>query len=789
MALERVGLGGVFAFDEKQGVAAMGRARDELGRFTGMGGRAGATFTKLGTDVSASFNKIGASIGQMGRALGGLGLAGLPVTAALGVGVSQAADFEKQMSAVKAITLATGEDMNMLTLKAKQMGATTVFTATQSAQAMEELGRAGFSTSEIMDGLSGVMNAASADSIDLATSASIVSNVIRGMNLAASDATRVADVLALTSAKSNTDIIGLGEAFKYAAAQGKNMGIPLEETAAALGAVADAGLKGSIGGTSFTNMLIKMAAPSEKAMAINQALGTRLIKNADGTLNFTETIRLYNNALSKVPDRVQRASMATELFGIRGQKAFAALGTSLDTMHPDSGKSRLDTLNDMLLKAKGTAEQMAMTRLDNFSGQIVLMKSAIEGFSLETAGLFLKPLTDNVKGFTASLSSVVQVLQLINAGTLNDADATKKYGVTAVAVAKGIHEGITEVISAFKRLRAMVVDTIKRFTGGTDAATTQAVTKFITMAVVIVGALAPILVAIGGIAFFVSTVLIPGFTALGTVIASVAGVFSSALVSPVILGIAAISAAIYLMRDSVMKGFAVFMEYASPMFNFLKEQVLEFVASSITSIMGFWQTFKQVFEFMSPIAELAFGFIGHLAGITFQILSMAFVGLMKVVSTVFDVIKTVVKFIVEDTVDAIQLFVKAIVRLADAVNFDVSPQLRTFANQGQFRVMEDAPVTADDVTGFGANLANMITGQKADQKKAAAEPPKVEANVTVEDKRCLEINNKLTMDGKEIAIGQAKHAQEINERTGFKQQRWQQRFALEQGATPVNGGA
>lgn len=806
MSLERIGLGGVFTFDGSRGVRGL-KAVQATARGTGR-----------------VFRSLGSAAGAMGQALGGIGLAATPLTAALGGGIALAANFEQQMSAVGAITQASAEDMTRLELEAKRMGATTVFSATQSAQAMEFLGRAGFSTNEIIDGLGGVMNAAAADGMDLASAANIVSNVIKGMGLTAKDTTRVADVLALTSAKTNTDISLLGSGFTFAAAQAKTMGVDLETTSAALGVISDAGIKGTLAGTSFTNMLVKLSKPSSKATALMQDLGVQLAKNKDGSLNLIETTRRFNDALKTIPDRTERAAAASEIFGIRGQKAFNAMGAAMDNIVPETGMSKLETLTEQLMNASGAAEEMAAKRLDNLKGQMTLLASAMEGFALETAGQFLEPMTEGTANFVKNLGNVVQVLQLINQGMLDDEAATEKFGATTVAVAKGIASGIQTVIAMFRAAREAVTSFIQRFTGDADAASTETVAKFITIGAVILGAIAPILIGIGTLTFFVTTVLIPAFTALGSVFAAVGGLLTGSLILPLIIGaglvwvawkygseqiISALNSVVAfgqtawsILSDGFQLMWTNFMEIAGPAIGFLEETVGGFVVKAIGWFQELVDGFTQSLEFMRPLAEIIFGAIGFIGGQVFRALALAIGGLVKAATPVLEVFKNIAKFIIEDIVNAIADFVRMIVRLADAVNLAVPAGLREFAAQGTFRITGggDSPTQpamdatgspaqlARDATDNRAELAKAATDQAAQSKAAAATPPELNANINLEDKRQLDIKSCLQVDGREMAVATGRHKQEVHDRAGFKAKRWQQRFALEQGAEPIPAG-
>jgi len=331
--------------------------------------------------LNNAVDKVGPSVARAGRILKtGLAVGGLAATAVMAKAISTAANFEQQMSAVSAVSNASAADMQRLTAQAKEMGATTSFSATQAAQGQELLARAGFSTTQIMQALPGVMNAAAAEGMDLATATSIVSDSVKAFGLEAGDATRVADVLALASSKSNTNMVGLGEGIAYSAAQMHGLGYSIENTSAALGVLADAGLKGSMGGTSLTNAFVKMSKPSKEASNMMKKWGISLT-DADGKMKSMGTIvDLFKGKLDGIKDTAKRQAMMTELFGIRGQKAMAALMLK-------GGKS-IDAFSETLQNSTGAASKMAQKRLDNLKGAMTLFKSVIEGLFIETGGGF-----------------------------------------------------------------------------------------------------------------------------------------------------------------------------------------------------------------------------------------------------------------------------------------------------------------------------------------------------------------------------------------------------------------
>jgi len=409
MALERIGLGAVLSADSKQFVKGTDRARDSLGRFQKQSTTLPPGLNKLamaaqrtGRIMRESFRGVSTGLRRVGEGVRMTAMGMLPFTLAVGKSIKQAADFERQMSAVGAITRANEEDFKTLTDKAVQMGIESVFSATQSGEAMEYMGRAGASAQEITAGLSGVMNAAAADSIDLASASNVVSVAVKAMNLQWSEASHVADVLALTSARSNTNILALGESFTYGASQAKRMNIPIEETAAIFGRLADAGLKGSIGGTAFTNMLNKITKPSKKATAFMKKYGLSVTDAGGKMKKVSVLVDEFGKALGRIKDEGKKAAMGAELFGLRGVRAFAALETA--------GKKSIDALTQELKRSSlgiGAAAEMAERRLDNFLGKLTLFGASVESISIGLFSPLLKEFTPVIEEMTRGLNNVL----------------------------------------------------------------------------------------------------------------------------------------------------------------------------------------------------------------------------------------------------------------------------------------------------------------------------------------------------------------------------------------------
>lgn len=792
MALENVGLGGVLTFDEKAAVAGMRSAGSAADKFSGQFGAI--------TNVAKA---VGEGLGQLGASMGKLGLAATPLTVAFGFGFKQAADFEKQMSAVSAVSQASATDMAILEATAKKFGATTAFSATEAGQGMEFLARAGFSVQEQVAAIGPVLNAASADGIDLATSADIVSNTLKGLGLPATEAARAADVLALASAKTNTNMTELGEAMRYASPQAKTLGIDLETTTAILGAAADAGLKGSIGGSSFTQALIKLAKPTKEGAALLEKFHITMTKTKTGGLDMVDVFKQIHSKVQGVGDVMERARIVEELFGVRGQKAFTSVETAIDT-------GKIDTLVAQLNNAEGAAERMAATRLDNFAGQVTLLKSAIEGFSNETAGRFLDVAKESIQNYTKGISDVVLVLQELNSEQgLTEATATAM-GPTIVGIAKGIKEGIDTVIDAWRTFRDEVIVTIKQFTGGQSSEMIQQFTKIATIIFVVTAALAPVLVTLGGIVLFITSVVVPAFTALGGIIA--------AAFWPVTIGVGVAVAAFLLLRnegESVGDTFTRIVDSIAQGFNWLMETIINPIVDGIRWAVGdvFVYVGEQVMDFFSSLHDTFANLIGAIVHIA-ETFKPIFIGIFTVIGAAIGVIANAIGFAFTTAMWVVQGVVKGlgyvITTIIDGIAYAVRGVATVVGALGEALGLEWAgKVRKWGQADFEAGVPGQVAAQvkKNEPEKKLAEQAISKAELAQLDKEAqnellamqvgkavgdnmpkeINVESKVCVDGKTVATATAKHKQELSERAGFKATPWQRRAAVEHGAAPVGG--
>ena len=304
----------------------------------------------------------------------------LGVTAPI-IGIGTAAvnagnDFEAQMSRVSAISGAYGDDLEQLREQAIELGAQTSFSATESAQAMENLASAGFGTQEIMAAMPGMLNLAASSGEDLASSADIAASTLRGFQLEASEAGHVADVLAKNAADTNAAIADTGLAMKYIAPVAQSVGWSLEEVTAAIGVMADAGIKGEQAGTTLRGALTRLMKPTKDMYESMDDLGISFY-DAQGKMKPLSTIV---DELQKSTKGLTDEQRDNHLATIFGTEALSGMKVLLG-----SSKEELDRMTDGLKNADGAAKKMADTMLDNTKGSIEEMNG-----SLETAGITIQ---------------------------------------------------------------------------------------------------------------------------------------------------------------------------------------------------------------------------------------------------------------------------------------------------------------------------------------------------------------------------------------------------------------
>ena len=335
------------------------------------------------TSAGKSLEAFGNKVTNISNKIDGLGTTlttslTLPVLAIGTAAVSTGNDFEAQMSRVQAIAGATGDELEQLTEQAIDLGASTSFSASEVAAGMENLASAGFTTQEIMEAMPGLLDLAASSGADLATSSEIAASAIRGFGLEASSSAHIADVFAEASARTNAQVEDMGYAMKYIAPVANTMGLKIEEVAAAIGIMSDAGIKGEQAGTTLRGALVRLTKPTDKMLGVMEELGISFYDNEGKMKSLTEMTSMLQEATKDLTDEQEQNALTT-LFGTESLSGMVAL--------INRGSGELADMTKSFEDCDGAAQDMADTMLDNTKGSIEEMSGALEsaGISIQKA--------------------------------------------------------------------------------------------------------------------------------------------------------------------------------------------------------------------------------------------------------------------------------------------------------------------------------------------------------------------------------------------------------------------
>jgi TP901 family phage tail tape measure protein len=368
-------------------------------------------FQKGLQESEKKMKNFGTKLSDVGKSLS-LSLA-VPLSA-LGIGaIKVGADFEQGMKKVQAVTGASEKEFALLEAKARELGATTKFSAKEVADGMGFLGMAGFKTNEILDATEGMLNLASISMMDLGSTADIVSNMLSGMGMEANEVNKMVDTLAYTMTNSNVDIAMLGETFTYVAPTASNLGVKLSELSASIGILGDAGIQGSMAGTSLATGLSRLASPSASASKLMKKLGIS-VWDAEGKLkSLPEVVSQFEKGLDGLTDQQRQEALAT-IFGLESVKGWSTLISR--------GSGYLEEFAGKIDNADGAGANLAETMNDTLNGRLLGLKSAIEDVGISVYQMLEEPLkkvteavTDAVRWF-GELDSSTQGIILAIAG-------------------------------------------------------------------------------------------------------------------------------------------------------------------------------------------------------------------------------------------------------------------------------------------------------------------------------------------------------------------------------------
>ncbi|MDE6905567.1 MAG: phage tail tape measure protein [Lachnospiraceae bacterium] len=279
-------------------------------------------------------------------------------------------DFEAAMSQVQAVSGASGSELSRLTDKAKEMGATTKFTAEESAEAFNYMAMAGWKTNDMLGGIEGILNLAAASGTDLATTSDIVTDALTAFGLKASDSSHFADVLAAASSNANTNVSMMGETFKYAGTMAGSLGYSIEDVSLMAGLMANAGLKASMAGTSMSTIFTRLAVDTNGARKAIEDLGIEFYDSRGNARELSEILVKLREKTKDFSDE-EKTNLANTIAGAEAQKGLLAVLNETEENY--------NKLSQAVNNADGASKNMSDTMLDNLAGSFTLLQSAADG--------------------------------------------------------------------------------------------------------------------------------------------------------------------------------------------------------------------------------------------------------------------------------------------------------------------------------------------------------------------------------------------------------------------------
>ena len=411
--------------------------------------------------------KAGESISSVGKKLTA-GLT-LPIAGIAVASTKTAGDFESAMNQVSAISGATGKDLQSLEDLAKDMGATTKFSASESAEALTYMGMAGWKTEDMLSGLPGILNLAASGGTDLALTSDIVTDGLTSMGLSAKDTDKFVDIMAATCSNANTNIELMGETLKYVGPVAGSLGIEMDDLSVAIGLMGNAGLKGSTAGTALRAGLTNLVKPTKEMSKAMKKYGVELVTNKDGSVDLMGTMQNLRTVLGDLDQTTQAQALAA----IFGKEAMSGWASIVNASEGDFNK-----LSEAIANSDGVAQSMSDTMMQGMNGALTEMKSALEGVAItigERLTPFIEKLADGISKVCEwfnNLSPTTQTVIMVIAGLvacIGPLLVLVGSGISLFAnlsiVAGGLRTTIGALVGAFSSVIGIVVAVVGAIAG------------------------------------------------------------------------------------------------------------------------------------------------------------------------------------------------------------------------------------------------------------------------------------------------------------------------------------
>lgn len=510
--------------------------------FGGLAAKANITEDKLKAFSKASGN-IKKGMEDINKANATLAAGGAIVGAGLGFSLKKAMEFEDALAQLNSVSDLTKDQFRAIETQALQLGASTVFSSTEAVQGMLELSKAGLSVEQTMQAIPGVLSAAATEGIGLGQASEIIVGILQGQNLEMGKASMVSDVLAKTANKTSAGIVDLGEAFKYANTLSQQGLLTFEDTSTALGILSNAGLKGSVAGTSLVAMYNQITKPSEKVLKMfgGQVNMLKLFTDtATGKMkSLPEIIEVIGKSAAAQGNDFKKMAFLTDFVGVEGAKAFGALQRAMGAKDAE-GRPMFQGLREDIGNAGGAAEDMANKRLNSITGVLKIVGSAVENIGILIGQVFqadIRSAANFASTYFGQISDVLMVLRKnTNELTKGDYDLLKSpLGEFIVGLKEGLMAGISIIKTTISTI-VSIGNSLSIFSAGNES-----VGKMVGMFLTLSAALAPILIGMAGFGMIVTN-LIGGVTGLISIFTNLAPILSLVFRSLVPLGITVLQA-------------------------------------------------------------------------------------------------------------------------------------------------------------------------------------------------------------------------------------------------------
>ena len=636
-----------------------------------------------------------------GKVLGGAATA---VTALGGAAIKVGSDFESGMSQVQAVSGASGEALEELKEKAKEMGTKTKFSATEAAEAMNYMAMAGWKTEDMLSGIDGIMNLAAASGEDLAATSDIVTDALTAFGLSAADSTHFADILAAASSNANTNVGLMGETFKYVAPLAGSLGYSAEDTATAIGLMANAGIKGSQAGTALRSIMTRLAKPTKESQEAMDALGLSITDSSGKMKPLSDIVADMREGFSGLTED-EKASYAAML---GGQEAMSGLLAIVNASDKDFEK-----LSGAINDCNGSAAEMAEIMQDNLQGQITILQSGLEGLGVS----LYETMQDMAKDVVKEAQGMVQQLQ----DAFNEDGFQGLFGAFGSVLAQivqRIAEAAPTVIEAAVSLVKSFCDGLKNAPGVGDSGA-GLITSLVTGLMSCVGEIwTTAIVLIGKLAEGIAA-------ALPTLITQAAAIVTDMAMALVNNLPALVDAAVQLVMGLVqglVDGTPVLLEGAIQLFMAILdalpviiEQLLQALPGLITTIIDFFVENLPVI--VDGAVQLLMGIIDAIPVIIQaivnnlpQIITALVNGLVSALPQLLEAAVTLLMAIIQaipDIVVAIADNLPQIITAIAAGLADAIPLIFTTAKDLLWQIIKAVP---EVVSGLAAAVPNIISG-------------------------------------------------------------------------------